>query len=77
MNTNFKYSTPLDVSYILDGGALHESLCGKYTEYLKKKHDQTTFSLMATHVVFLQKNNSDLRWKESSSSNLSYLQQTT
>ena len=33
----------------------HESLCGKYTEYLKKKHEQTTFSLMATQVVFLQK----------------------
>ena len=34
-----------------------ESLCRKYkyTEHLKKKYDQVTFSLVATQVVFLYK----------------------
>ena len=57
---------PQDVSYIYDGDALihnipwktgqtYESLCGKYTEYVKKKYDQPTFCLMATQVIPPQK----------------------
>ena len=58
---------PQYVSYIYVGGALIkknlwktgqtcESLCGKYTEYVKKNRtNESSFCLMATQVVLLQK----------------------
>ena len=45
----YKYKIPWKT------GLTYESLCGKYTEYVKKKYDQLEFCLLATKVVLVQR----------------------
>ena len=80
---------PRDVSYIYNGGALTQknpwktgqtnwSLCGKYTEYIKKEIWPTkVLSVWWLPRWSFYKDNSHLRWKKSSGSNSSYLKEAT
>ena len=81
MSTNFKYSNPVDVSYILDGGALIHKISRvilwKVYWVFKKETWPNNVFFDGYQGGFSTKNNSHLRWKESSSSNLSYSQETT
>ena len=80
MSTNFKYSNPLDASYILDDGALIHTISWVIVWKVYRVFKKETWP---NNVLFdgypgglSTKNNSHLRWKESSSSNLSYSQQS-
>ena len=74
---------PQDVSYIYDRDALihkspwktgqtYESLCGKYTEYVKKEIWPTNFLCDGYPDGPSAKDNFHLRWKKSSGSTFSY-----
>ena len=71
---------PQDVSYVLDGGALihkipwitgqtYESLCGSYSDYVKRKYGQATIVFDGYTCGPSTKDNSHLRRKKSSGSN--------
>ena len=54
-----------------------ESLCGKYTEYVKKYHQPKVILFDGYSGGPSTKDNSHLRWKKSSGSNSSYSKEAT